>query len=100
MQFRMSSLLLGPGGGKWAMQRTSNILLAGIFLFSSIFARAQQASSNSGPAGNQSSPTPTQDCSRYFDQAREAIRNAQLDRRALVTHAESAGAPQMNRAAP
>jgi hypothetical protein len=82
------------------MQRTSSILLAGIFLFSSIFARAQQASSNSGSAGNQSSPTPTQDCSRYFDEAREATRNAQLERRALVMQAESGGALQMNRASP
>jgi hypothetical protein len=80
------------------MQRTSRILLAGIFLCSSIFARAQQASSNSGSAGNQSAPNPTQDCSRYFDEAREATRNAQLDRRALVAQAESGGALQMNRA--
>jgi hypothetical protein len=82
------------------MRRASSILLAGFFLFSSIFARAQQSSSNSGSAGNQSSPTSTQDCSRYFDEAREATRTAQVERRALVTQAEAGGALQMSRLPP
>jgi Fungal chitosanase of glycosyl hydrolase group 75 len=78
------------------MQRALSILVAGMFLCSSIFARAQQTSSVPGLAGNQSSPNPTQDCSGYFDAASEATRAEQRDRRMLVAQSDSTGAVQMN----
>jgi len=59
------------------MQRTS-VFFCGIFCSPRFSQGRNKLSSNSGSAGNQGSPTPTQDCSRYFDEAREATRNAQL----------------------
>jgi hypothetical protein len=81
------------------MQRIVRIFIAGIFLCSSMFARAQQASSLPAPTGNQGVPNPARDCSIYFDAAREAVRNVERDRRALAAPTDSSGAPQTNGAA-
>jgi hypothetical protein len=82
------------------MQRAIPIFVAGLFLFSSMFAGAQQNSSVPPQTGNQGASTPAQDCSSYFDAAREATRILERDRRVLAAQTDSNGAPQMNGAAP
>jgi|SRR5579872_65083 len=79
------------------MQRALSILVAvaAIFLFSSIFAKAQQSPSIPGQAGIQGSPNLTQDCSGFVGAAREATRNVQRDRGTLAP-SDSNGAVQMN----
>jgi len=81
------------------MQRIVRIFMAGIFLCSWMFARAQQPSSVPAQAGNQGAPNPAQDCSVYFDAARGAMRNVERDRRAIAAQTDSSGAPQSNGAA-
>ena len=78
------------------MQRATSILVTGLFLCSSILARAQQSPSKPGPSGNQVSSGSQQDCSNYLDAAREATRNVERDRRTLAPHSDSAGGVQMN----
>ena len=82
------------------MQRASSILLAVLFLCSSIFANAQQTSSMPGLAGNQGSPNPTQDCGSLIDATREATRILERDRRALEARSDSGAAIKMNAASP
>jgi len=82
------------------MQRVVAIFVAGMFLCSSMFARAQQSSSVSALTGNQSAPNPTQDCGSFFEAVREAGRTVERDRRALAEQTDSGGAPQINGAAP
>ena len=77
------------------MQRTLSILVAGIFLFSSVFTRAQQTSSLPGRAANQASPSPTQDCSGTLAVATGAARNAQRDRSTLAAQPDSSSALQL-----
>lgn len=78
------------------MQRALSILLAVLFLCSSIFANAQQTSSMPGLAGNQGSPNPTQDCGSFIDATREATRILERDRRALEARSDSGAAIQRN----
>ena len=78
------------------MQRASSILVTGIFLFSSVFARAQQTSSLPGRAADQASPNLTQDCSGFLDTVRDAARNAQRDSSALAAQSDYGAAAQMN----
>jgi hypothetical protein len=75
------------------MQRALSIMFAGMFLCTSIFARAQQITST-GMAANQSSSTSTQSCGNFIDAAREATRNVERDRRTLVAQSEAGGASQ------
>jgi hypothetical protein len=82
------------------MQRAAGIFVAVLFLFSSMFAGAQQTSSVPVQPGNQSAPNPAPDCSGYFDAAREATRTLERDRRALAGQTDSNGALQTNGAAP
>src|ERR1700681_1029573 len=88
------------GWRQWAMQRVAAIFVAGIFLCSSIFARAQQSSSVPAQTGNQGASNPTQDCGSFFDAVREAGRTVERDRRVLAEQTDSGGAPQMNGTAP
>src|SRR5690242_17963042 len=78
------------------MQRATSILVTGLFLCSSILARAQQSPSTPGPSGNQVSSGSQRDCSNYLDAAREATRNVERDRRTLAPQSDSAGGVQMN----
>ena len=82
------------------MQRVVSIFATGMLLCSSIFARPQQPSSIPAQAQTQGSPNPSDDCSSYFDAAREAMRTVERDRRALAAQSDSGGAQQMNGAAP
>jgi hypothetical protein len=82
------------------MQRMTVIFVVGMFLCSSMFAGAQQASSGIEQAGNQRAPNPTQDCSSYFDAVREATRTLERDRRAFAAQTNASEAPQANGAAP
>jgi hypothetical protein len=77
------------------MQRTLRILVAGIFLCTSIYARAQQTSSTV-LAANQGSSSSEQNCSNFIDAAREASRNVERDRHTLVAQSGSGGAIQSN----
>ncbi len=54
------------------MQRAVGIFVAVLFVFSSMFAEAQQPSSVPARTGNQGTPSPAQDCSSNFDAVREA----------------------------
>jgi hypothetical protein len=80
------------------MQRVRASFLAGLFLFSPIFARAQQGSFVPTPE-NQGAPNPSQACSTYFEAAREAGQIVERDRRSLATQTNLSGDPQMNGAA-
>jgi glycosyl hydrolase group 75 (putative chitosanase) len=82
------------------MRRVVVIFLAGIFLCSSMIANGRQASPTPAQAGDQAAPNPAQDCSRYFDAMREAMRTAERDRRTLAVPADSAGASEMDAASP
>jgi hypothetical protein len=82
------------------MQRMMVIFVIGMFLCSSMFAEAQQASSVIEKSGNQRAPNPTQDCSSSFDAVREARRTVDRDRRTLAPETDSSSASLTNGAAP
>src|SRR3981081_2034605 len=78
------------------MQRAVGIFVTVLFVFSSIFAGAQQPSSVPAQTDNHENPNPAQDCSSNFDAVREATRILERDRRALAAQTDPNGAPQMN----
>jgi hypothetical protein len=82
------------------MQRIAVILLSGVFFFSSTVARAQQASSAPSQVENQVAPNAAQDCSGYFDAARDARQVLERDRRTLEMQAGGGGATEMNAPVP
>ena len=82
------------------MQRAVGIFVTVLFVFSSIFAGAQQPSSVPAQTGNHETPNPAQDCSTNLDAVREATRILERDRRALAAQTDSNGAPQPNGSAP
>ena len=82
------------------MQRAVGIFVTVLFVFSSIFAGAQQPSSVPAQTGNHETPNPAQDCSSNLDAVREATRILERDRRALAAQTDPNGAPQMNGSAP
>ena len=78
------------------MHRVLTISITGIFFCSSIIASAQQSSSIPAQAGNQISVNPQQDCSIYFDAARDAMQSVERDARTLATQSDSGETLQMN----
>ncbi len=82
------------------MQRAVGIFVTVLFVFSSMFAGAQQPSSVPAQTGNHETPNPAQACSSNFDAVREATRILEHDRRALAAQTDSNGAPQMKGSAP
>src|SRR5712671_6567333 len=82
------------------MQRAVGIFVLVMFVFSSMFAGAQQPSSLPAQTGNHETPNPAQDCSSHSDAVREATRILEHERRALAAQTDSNGAPQPNGSAP
>jgi hypothetical protein len=82
------------------MQRAASIFVAMLFIFSSVFARAQQPSFVPAQTGIQGLPNPVHDCGSNVDAVREATRTLERDRRALAAQTESNDSPQTNGVTP
>jgi len=100
MHVRMSSLLFGPGGGKWAMQRTSSVLLAGIFLFPRFLQGRNKLRPTLDRPGIKALRFPRRTAAVILTRHAKPYETRNIERRALAMQAESGGALQMNRASP